>query len=127
MKLKHFFLCGATLFASAFLFSCQQENEPKQSGGMSLEEQLKEWSINVNLPDNFRTRAGAAGTVGADGLYTFSRSIDKLWYAVYYDGKLFYDSSSDNSPVPQKNGDGQFSVLFKFNNNIDPSKVYLFF
>ena len=114
------------MLASTMLFSCQQENEPAPAIN-GPKDGMIEWTANINLPDNFRTRAADSFAVGSDGLYTFNREIDKLWYGVYYDGAYFYDCTSENAPVPQKIEDGKFTVLFKFNNNIDPSKVYLFF
>ena len=114
------------MLASTMLFSCQQENEPAPAINAPKDGMI-EWTANINLPDNFRTRAADSFAVGSDGLYTFNREIDKLWYAVYYDGAYFYDCTSENAPVPQKIEDGKFTVLFRFNNNIDPSKVYLFF
>ena len=128
MRLKHLFLCGATVLASTMLFSCQQENEPKQPIDNSIDlEGMVEWSAEIKLPDELRTRAAANGTVGSDGLYSFTREIDRLWYAVYYNGQYLYDSEQTDAPNAVKTSDGQFTVKFKFHNTIDFTKVYMFF
>ncbi len=52
-------------------------------------------SLTISSPDaGLKTRAGQTPnlTYGTDGLFNFSRTIDKLWYAVYNNGTLLYDS-----------------------------------
>ena len=123
MNFKNLAFCGASLLASTLLFSCAQENEPVNiptfNGG--------EYVATIQIPDGIRTRAAAQGSVGNDGLYTFSRTIDKLWYAIYQDGKYLYDSETEAAPQPVYNSDGKFTLTFNFDKANDPSKTYIFF
>lgn len=125
MKLKNFMFCGASLLASTLLFSCSQENEPGNVPNVGTDS--VEFFATVQLPDGIRTRAAAPGTVGEDGLYTFTREIDRLWYAVYYDGELLYNSEQEDAPNATKVSNGYFKVPFTFHNKMDFSKIYLFF
>lgn len=127
MRLKHLMFCGASILASSLLFSCSQENEPAQSPVVNDGEMI-EWTATLQIPGDLRTRDAAAGEIGSDGLYSFSgREIDRLWYAVYYDGAFLYDSEQSDAPNATKTADGHFTVPFKFHNTIDFTKVYLFF
>ena len=126
MKLTKFYLFGAMLLSLAGFASCSQADEPKEPENPFDSKDNIEWSADILLPDDFKTRAPAAGSVGSDGLYTFSREIDRLWYAVYYNGAYLYDSEQALAPDAVKKGNG-FTVLFKFHKDLDPTKIYIFF
>lgn len=125
MKFKSLFLSGAFAFI-ALLSSCSQSDEPNQVQGATGEKDMVEWIGEFNLPDNLRTRVAATGSVGEDGLYTFSREINRVWYAVYYQGSYLYDSEQSDTPDAIRKGDG-FTVLFKFHKELDPTQIYIFF
>ncbi len=58
-------------------------------------------SLSINFPDSeLRTRAGQAPVLsyGADGLFSFNRTIDRLDYAVYNKGNLVYHSKQAGMP-----------------------------
>lgn len=127
MNFKNHFLIGVTLLCTGLLSSCTQTEEPIAKKNNPWEgPDVVEWTANITLPDDYKTRAAASGSVGTDGLYTFSREIDRLWYAVYYNGSYLYDSEQDMTPDGIKKGDG-FTVLFKFHKDLDPTQIYLFF
>lgn len=119
--------CGASVLASTMLFSCQNDGEQPQIPAVGNDGEMIEFTATVNVPDEMRTRAAANGTIGSDGLLSFTREIDKLWYAVYYNGEYLYDSGSTDAPAPTKTSDGHFTVPFKFNKTTDFTKVYMFF
>lgn len=76
-KLLTFALIGA--LASTMLFSCKNAEEPIQSSPVIVDaEGMVQYSLSVNIPDDMRTRAAAEAIVGTDGLYSFSRTIDRL-------------------------------------------------
>lgn len=108
------------------LASCTQAEEPAKDYNPLDEKETVEWPVSISLPDEFRTRGAAEGLVGPDGLYAFSREIDRLWYAVYYNEELLYDSEDASAPETIKTDDG-FSVMFKLHQQADPSKVRIFF
>lgn len=126
MTLTKFYLFGISALALAGFASCSQAEEPSQPANPLESKDNIEWSADIALPDDFKTRAAASGSVGSDGLYTFSREIDRLWYAVYYNGTYLYDSEQALAPDAIKKGDG-FTVLFKFHKDLDPTKIYIFF
>ena len=126
MKFNIYLLSGTLLFAG-LLGACSNSEEPVVGNESPFEgKDLIEWNASINLPEEFKTRDAAAGTVGAEGLYTFSRPIDRLWYAVYYNGVYLYDSEQEMAPdgILKDNG---FSVLFKFHKDLDPTNIYIFF
>ncbi|MCH5236477.1 MAG: hypothetical protein J1E95_01595 [Muribaculaceae bacterium] len=125
MKLKQIYLSASMCLAVMGLASCSQAEEPAPVPFSDDADNI-EWVADITLPDDFKTRAAASGTVGSDGLYTFSREINRLWYAVYYNGAYLYDSEQDLAPDAVKKGDG-FTVLFKFHKDLDPTKIYIFF
>lgn len=130
MRIKQFYLPALALLMLGGLISCTDQDEPQnvESGTVfnPNDKDNIEWSADIVLPDDFKTRAPASGTVGSDGLYTFSRQIDRLWYAVYYNGAYLYDSEQELAPDAIKKGDA-FTVLFKFHKDLDPTKIYIFF
>lgn len=124
MKISKFYLPGALLLSIFGLAACSQAEEPVNVSVDAGEN--VEWVADIVLPDDFKTRAAASGSVGSDGLYSFSREIDRLWYAVYYNGAYLYDSEQALAPDAIKKGDG-FTVLFKFHKDLDPTQIYIFF
>ena len=78
MKLKNLFLSASMSVALFALASCSQSEEPAPSLIADDGENI-EWTADIRLPDDFKTRAAAPGVVGSDGLYTFLRDIDRLW------------------------------------------------
>lgn len=126
MKLKNLFLSSSIFMVLIGMASCTQGEEPVPTAEKTNDKDMIEWTADIKLPDDFKTRAAASGTVGSDGLYTFSREINRLWYAVYYNGAYLYDSEQALAPDAVKKGDG-FSVLFKFHKDLDPTKIYIFF
>lgn len=127
MKLKKFSFYALSLLFAVSVGSCTHADEPElESGKLFDGEDMIEWTAEIKLPDEFKTRAAAEGKVGSDGLYTFSREINRLWYAVYYNGAYLYDSEQDMAPDGIKKGDG-FTVLFKFHKDLDPTQIYIFF
>lgn len=125
--MKHKFLALSIFgcFASSLLFSCSDKNEPIDYPIINHE--TVQFIASVQLPDGIRTRAAASGTVGSDGLYTFTREIDRLWYAVYYDGQLLYTSEQEDAPETTLVDNGWFKVPFTFHNTMDFTKIYMFF
>ena len=119
-RLLTFALMGA--FASTMLFSCKNAEEPLPPVGDMDSGDMIEYSISVNVPDEMRTRAASTGNLGSSGIYEFPlRTIDKLWYAMYYDGSLKSQSTitrNDNNP---------FSISLRVDGDTDPSKVWFFF
>ena len=119
-KLLTFALMGA--FASSMLFSCKNAEEPIPSPGDNNSGEMVEYSISVNIPEEMRTRAASTATFDETGLYNFPlRTIDKLWYAMYYDGELEkYGTTTRNSENP-------FSISIRLDGDTDPSKLTFFF
>ena len=127
MKLKSLLFAGISLFLMSVISSCSNSEEPEKVYDNYLENpDLVDWTATIKLPDNFKTRAAAPGVVGEDGLYSFSRDIDRLWYSVYYQGEYLYDSEQELAPDGVKQEDG-FTVVFKFHKDLDPTQVYIFF
>ena len=119
-KLLTFALMGA--FASTMLFSCKNAEEPIPSPGDNNSGEIVEYSISVNIPEEMRTRAAAEATIGESGLFEFPlRTIDKLWYAMYYDGTY----KSSNSIL--REDDQSFSFTVRLDDKTDPSKLSFFF
>lgn len=128
MKFKRFIYSALSVVALAGLGSCSSsEDIPQIPVQNPLDDQV-EYSFSLKLPDEYRTRSAAApGTVGSDGLYTFSRAIDRIWYAVYVDGKFLYSSEDPLAQQAMKKDDGSFGLVIKLHKEQDPSKVHLFF
>ena len=125
-KLLTFTLMGA--LASTMLFSCKNAEEPIQSSPVIVDaEGMVQYSLTVNIPDDMRTRAAAEAIVGNDGLYSFSRTIDRLWYGVYYNGQYLYDSENTVYPAWSMVENGKFNAYFKLHQEIDPTQVKIFF
>lgn len=116
-----------SILCIAFIAACSDEVviDPVQEA-LNPTDGFSEWSLEMKLPDEPKTRAAAQGTAGADGLYSFSREVNKLWYALYYNDNYIYDCTSTGAPTVEKIGD-KFSMTMKVSNNWDPSKVKLFF
>lgn len=123
--IKKLFSYAACLVAAVGFTSCQQAEEP-QSPANPGDGEVNEWTLDVNLPDDMKTRAAASNSQGSDGLYSFTREIDKIWYAVYYENKLLYTCKSDEAPQAVKSGD-KFTLLFRLAKLYDPTKVEIFF
>lgn len=126
MHLKKFLFSGSFILALSFLGACTDREEPSGRENPLEGKDLIDWPVSVNLPEEFRTRSAAQGSVGSDGLYAFTRDIDRLWYAVYYNDTFLYDSENPSAPETVKTEDG-FQVFFKFHQQIDPSQVKIFF
>lgn len=127
MKFKNLFVPALAVAFTWGLASCTDSHEPELDNSIPIDADGNiTWTADLKLPDEIVTRAPASGTVGTDGLYTFSRQIDRLWYAVYYNGAYLYSSEDPDTPDAQQKGDG-FTVLFKFHQSIDPTQVYIFF
>lgn len=93
-----FSLAALTLGATT---SCTNTEEVKMSveNGVDLSN-CQTVRLTIASPENgLKTRAQeSALSYGTDGLYSFSRTIDKLWYAVYNNGTLLYNSFEDGIP-----------------------------
>ena len=120
MKFKFLSFSLICAIASTFV-SCQNTDEPIPVE-IDSNEELVEYSMSVNIPDEMRTRAAATATIGESGLYELGeREINKLWYAVYYDGALKTNGQvtrTDKLP---------FSVTYRMTGSSDPTKLYFFF
>lgn len=69
-----------------------------------------------------RTRDANIGSIGVSGLYEFPlRTIDKLWYAYYYNGELKEYKNITRSD------DNPFSIKIRVSTDTDPSKIWFFF
>lgn len=95
MKLKPI-LCSLTVLSMMVgVSSCQNGEDVKipVESGMNLGD-CETVTFNISMPSDLKTRAGETPglSYGTDGLFSFSRTIDKLWYAVYNKGTLLYDS-----------------------------------
>lgn len=112
----------------ALCCSCSSQDEPQVTGSIANPSgDVVEWSLDMNLPDEPKTRAAASVSPGTDGLYAFTgREINKLWYAVYYEDKLVYDCTTPEAQQPKKVGD-KFNLVFKLPRLYDPTRVKLFF
>ena len=105
---------------AASFTSCSSEEDvkmPEQSGiNFTNGEKV---SLKVKMPSNelktrsLSTRAGQEPgmTYGDDGLYSFTREIDKLWYAVYNKGTLLYHSFEPGIPQGVYNPEDQTFTL----------------
>ncbi|MCM1491460.1 MAG: hypothetical protein NC095_11660 [Muribaculum sp.] len=123
---KLFLYSAVAMMASAGLASCSQEEEPVGSLANPIDKDAVEWNLEMNLPDDMKTRAAASNEKGTDGLYSFTREINKIWYAVYYNDALLYDCTSAEAPQAVKNGD-KFTMLFRMPKIYDPTKIKVFF
>lgn len=88
----------------------------------------------ITMPSNeLKTRADQDPTLsyGSDGLFSFSRTIDKLWYAVYNNGDLLYHSFQPGIPQAVYNTDDKtFSLdiqIPKINEQINLNEYSVFF
>lgn len=102
MKLNSILCSMAALTMMGSLVSCQNGedvNLPEQPGIDLSNGQTVSFSIKMPV-NELKTRAGQDPTLtyGDDGLYSFSRTIDKLWYAVYNNGTLLYNSTEAGIP-----------------------------
>ena len=125
MKLKKFLPLALSLVIIPGLASCSSEAEPVVPVDIQPEE-FADYSINLSLPAEYRTRAAADGTVGSDGLYTFTRDVNKLWYGVYIDGEILYCSEDQDVEQATVTDDG-FALNIKLHKEQDPTKVNVFF
>lgn len=124
---KKFFNVAACALAAAGLASCSQSEEPVFSNPANpMDEDASEWNIEMRLPDEVKTRAGSTFDEGDDGLWSFSRDINKIWYAVYYDNALLYDCTTREAQQAVKKGD-KFNLVFRLAKIYDPTKVKIFF
>lgn len=102
MKFKSILYSVIALTMATTVASCSNEQEVlmPESPGISTENSEKV-SFTIKMPDfEMKTRAGQEPgvTYGDDGLYCFTRDIDKLWYAVYNNGTLLYHSMQPGIP-----------------------------
>lgn len=127
MKLKSYFFSAMMVAAFSGLGSCSSDSaeEPNVPVLEGTEEQV-DYFVSLSLPDEYRTRAAAPGTVGSDGLYAFTRNINRLWYAVYVDGEFLYCSEDRDVEQAVKNDTG-FGLNIKLHRDQDPTKVNVFF
>lgn len=134
----------AICFMTAGLSSCSSEEEvvnPAQQSVIDLSN-CESLNVSVGIPegDEIKTRAGQTSSFiyGTDGLWSFSRTIDHLWYAIYHKGNLLYHSMESGIPqavydaskksfsldiqIPKINGDiklSDYSVFFMAGNALD--------
>ena len=121
--MKHKFLSFALTAAvgSSMLFSCQNSEEPTPAMEENRDEMV-EYTITAQVPDEIRTRAAASASIGESGLYEFeNRTIDKLWYVVDYNGTVMETNSLE------RNDSNPFLVTYRMEGNSDPSKLHFFF
>ena len=123
MKHKFLTLALSVAFASTMLFSCSNAEEPNTPPTNELNNSdLVEYAISVDIPDEMRTRDAATASIGESGLYEFeNRTIDKLWYAIYYNGTL------KTSGVTLREDVNPFKLSYSASSDTDPSKLYFFF
>lgn len=120
MKFKFLSFSLICAIASTFV-SCQNTDEPIPVE-IDSNEELVEYYMTVNIPDELKTRTTSNASIGASGLYEFpERTIDKLWYAVYYNGS--YKTSGEVVREDEK----PFSVSYRMTGSSDPSLLYFFF
>lgn len=99
MKLKTILcsMAAATMIVPA-VTSCQNEEPVKNpvESGVNLSKG-EVFSLSIGIPeDGMKTRSGNQDptlSYGTDGLFSFDRTIDHLWYAVYNKGRLLYNST----------------------------------
>ena len=127
MKLNSIFCSMAALTMMGSLVSCQNGEDvqtPEQPGiDLSKGEKV---SLSIKMPDSdLRTRSGQTPdmTYGDDGLFSFSRDIDHLWYAVYNKGTLLYHSMQPGIPQAVYDADNDAFTLDIQIPNIDEKIV----
>lgn len=123
--MKHKFLSLTLLgaMASTLFLSCQNEEEPitPPHNGLNNNE-LVEYSISVNVPDEMRTRARELGTIGESGLFEYpTKTINRLRYAIYNEETLLTSNTKTRS------GSDPFKITFSLENYVNPTNIYLFF
>lgn len=99
MKLKTILcsMAAVTMIVPA-VTSCSNEEGVKSpvETGIDLTKGER-FSLSIGIPEeDMKTRAAGQDptlTYGSDGLFSFERTIDKLWYAVYNKGTLLYNST----------------------------------
>lgn len=96
MKIKPILCSVAAASMMAAFTSCQSEEGVKNpvETGVDLSN-CETVSLSISMPTSeMKTRAGETPTFsyGDDGLFSFDRTIDRLWYAVYNNGNLLYHS-----------------------------------
>lgn len=137
MRIKS--ILGTTLACLAVaMTSCSNEEEIKNPVAPATIDLSNCESVNlaIGLPiDGPKTRAGETKdpslTYGADGLYTFTRPINKLWYAVYHNGKHIYNSMQPGIPQARYKDDTDSFVLDiqlpKINGQVKLNEYAVFF
>lgn len=135
MKLKKI-LFSASICMMAALTSCQSQEEvinPTDKGILDLSN-CETVSVAIGIPDDgMKTRAGEVPgfSYGADGLLSFSRTIDKLWYGIYHNGVLIYHSMQPGVPQARYNAANQSFALDiqipRLNEQINLSEYSVFF
>lgn len=94
---------------------------PPSADNLLSDSELIEYTISVGIPDEMRTRDGATPSIGESGLLELeNRTIDKLWYSVYYDG-----NSVDGGTVTRTD-ENPFKVVYRSTGRLDPTKLYFF-
>lgn len=96
MRFKTILCSMAALALTGAMTSCQNEEQvkmPVENNSINTQDCVAV-SMKIGVPSDMRTRAGETPTLGygTDGLYNFTRTVDKLWYAVYNKGTLLYNS-----------------------------------
>lgn len=102
MKFKSILFSVVALTMATTFSSCRSEEDvriPDQPGINFAKSETVSFTVKMP-PREMKTRAGQEPgmTYGDDGLYCFTRDIDKLWYAVYNNGTLLYHSFQPGIP-----------------------------
>lgn len=135
MRLKTI-LCATAACMMTAMTSCSSEEDvkvPVNPGTIDLSN-CESVPVAVGLPsDGMKTRAGQTSTFtyGSDGLLSFSRTIDHLWYAIYHNGTLIYHSMQPGVPQAHYDADTQsFSLdiqIPRINEQINLNEYSVFF
>lgn len=137
MRTKTILCSMAALSMMAAFTSCSQEEpvkNPAEQGTVNFKN-CDHFALKVGLPESeMKTRTGENPTMtyGEDGLWSFSRTIDRIWYAVYNNGNLLYHSEQPGVPQAVYDEDTeQFSLdiqIPKVNGtiNLDEYSIFLF-
>jgi len=123
---KQFLGMAAAVLTAFGLASCSQNEDSTLNPSMLEDKDAVSYTLEMQLPDDFKTRAAAPLAKGSDGLYSFTREINKLWYAVYYEDQWKYDCTTAEAAQPSMTGD-KFYLVFKLAKIYDPTKVKIFF
>ncbi len=135
MRIKTILCSMAALAMTSAITSCQNEETVKMPANeptLNMTD-CQKVSLKIGVPSELKTRAGETPTLtyGSDGLYNFSRTVDKLWYAVYNKGNLIYDSFEAGIPQAIYNSESESFMLDilipKINEEINLADYSVFF